>query len=251
MLSHLNPIAKIVIVVAFTVAAVWTLNLATLVDLIVLQLIFIPFLGLRAKVILVRVFPLLVVAAVLVLTNALFSGLVPDDPNAWAWSWGPFGLSEAAIAGALPIGLRVLVLSIPAVLILGSTDPIDLSDSLNQHWRVPSRYTLAMVVGLQLIPQLRRDWIETSMALRARGMSAWNPLAAPGMAASRLVNLLVLALRRATRSAMAMTARGYDPYEPRTLARASTITWIDYFAMLVVVVLVVAIVILSSGMTFT
>lgn len=248
MISRLNPLTKLAIVCAFTVAAVWTLDLQVLAGLLLFEMIFIPFLGLRPRALAVRLAPLLAVAAVLVLTNALFSGIVPEQAaSTWDWAWGPFSLSPAALTATLPIGLRVLVLSIPAVLLLGTTDPTDLADSLTQHLKVPARYALSMVVGLRLLPQLRADWIEQTAAMRARGIDTRNPWVAIRLAPARLVNLLVFALRRATRSATTMTAKGFDPYAPRTLARESALRVADYAAVIVTCAALIAVAIVASS----
>lgn len=244
MLNRLNPLAKLAIVCVMTVAAVWTLDLRVLVALLILELIVIPFMGLHFKSVVWRTAPLVLIAAIVVLTNALFSGIAPEDPEAWVWAWGPFTLSAEALVTTLPIGLRILVLSIPAVLLLGTTDPTDLADSMMQHLKVPARYALSMVVGLRLLPQLRSDWVEQSAALRARGVDTRNPLTAIRLGPSRLVNLLVFALRRATRSATTMTAKGFEPYAQRTLARESTLSIGDACAVVVTMVAAVVILIL-------
>lgn len=244
MLNRLNPLAKLAIVCVMTVAAVWTLDLRVLVALLMVEVIFIPFMGLKPKAIAWRVAPLILIAAVVVLTNALFSGIAPEDPTAWVWSWGPFTLSTEALVTTLPIGVRILVLSIPAVLLLGTTDPTDLADAMMQHLKVPARYALSMVVGLRLLPQLRSDWVEQSAALRARGVDTRNPFTAVRLGPSRLVNLLVFALRRATRSATTMTAKGFEPYAPRTLSRESTLRATDALAVVIAVVAAAAILVL-------
>lgn len=248
MLNKLNPLTCLLVVCVLTVAAVWTLDLNVLLALLLLETIVIPFLGLPIKAIAVRVLPLIVIAAVVVLTNALFSGIVPEDPShSWAWAWGPLTLSVEALQATAPIGLRILVLSIPAVLLLGTIDPTDLADSLTRHLKLPARYALSMVVGLRLLPQLHADWREQSAAMRARGIDIKNPLVAVRLAPSRLVNLLVFALRRATRSATTMTAKGFEPYAPRTLARESVLRPVDFAAVAAVVVAAVLIIVRLSG----
>lgn len=244
MLNRLNPLAKLVIVCVMTVAAVWTLDLRILAALLLLELIVIPFMDLSLKSIVWRVAPLVLIAVIIVLTNALFSQIVPENPEAWVWVWGPFTLSAEALVTTLPIGLRILVLSIPAVLLLGATDPTDLADSMMLHLKIPARYALSMVVGLRLLPLLRADWVEQSAALRARGVDTRNPFTAIKLGPSRLANLLVFALRRATRSATTMTAKGFEPYAQRTVARESILRAVDACAVVVAVVVVVAILIL-------
>lgn len=239
MLSQLNPLTKLVIVCAFTIAAVWTLEPQVLLALLGLELVAIPFLGLGIRAVAIRVLPLLVIAVVLIGTNALFSRIAVDPASdSWSWAWGPFSLSITALVATAPIGLRLLVLAIPAVLLLGTTDPTELADSLIQHLKLPSRYALSMVIGLQLLPQLQADWIEQTAALRARGIDTRNPVTAGRLAPSRLVGLLIFAIRRATRAATTMTAKGYEPYAARSAARVSVIRVADYVVAITCLVVV-------------
>jgi energy-coupling factor transport system permease protein len=72
------------------------------------------------------------------------------------------------------------------------------------------------------MPLLTEEWQQLTLARRARGIDAgWNPLARFQLAASTAFALLVGAIRRGTRLATAMEARGFDSGAARTSARTA------------------------------
>lgn len=234
-IGNLNPIAKLAITTVITVGLLLSLDQTTATIIVIIELLALPFVGLKWRTIAIRGGLLLMMSALIVVINAIFSantdGFVFID-------WGPFTLSTAGLAAASVIGIRVFALSLPAVLLLSTTDPVLLSDGVQQQLRVPARYAMSSVVGLRLLPLLASDWTEMSAARRARGMTSRNPVTALASGASRLVGLLVIALRRAIRMAMAMQARGFDPYAPRSAARISRLHPGDYLAMAAALVVV-------------
>lgn len=236
-IGRLNAVTKLMITAVITLGLLLSLDGTTSGVILVCEVLALPFVGLRPRTILVRSAILVVLAAMLTLVNALFSHNVAGA--VWL-DWGPFALSSGGLTTTAVIGIRVLALSLPAVLLLATTDPLELADGLQQHVRVPARYALSMFVGLRLLPLLVEQWQELSAARRARGLSARGPVSAVRAAVSRTVGLLVEALRRAVRMAIAMQARGFDAYGPRTFARESVVGARDWMAVIVAALIVVA-----------
>ena len=234
-IGRLHPIAKLGITAVITIGLLLSLDSTSAGLILLFELLALPFVGLRWRTIAVRAGLLVVVAALLTLVNALFSA---NEEGLVIFAWGPFTLSTAGLLDASAVGLRVLALSLPAVLLLSTTDPVLLSDGVQKQLRLPARYAMSSLVGLRLLPLLASDWKEMSAARRARGLTATGPITAASSATSRTVGLLVVALRRAVRMAMAMQARGFDPYAPRTAARESRLTPMDYLAMAVSILIV-------------
>lgn len=235
-IGNLHPIAKLGITAVITIGLLLSLDSVTPTIILLVEVLALPFVGLRFRTIAIRAGALLIVAAILVLVNAAFSG---NGDGFVFIDWGPFLLSTEGIATTLVIGMRVLALSLPAVLLLSTTDPVLLADGAQQQLKVPARYAMSSVIGLRLLPLLATDWSEMSAARRARGLTSANPIRAVGAGISRTVGLLVIALRRAVRMAMAMQARGFDPYAPRSFARESQLRPVDYLAMALAALLVV------------
>ena len=113
-------------------------------------------------------------------------------------------------------------------MVVASTDPTDLADSLIQHARVPARSAIGALAAFRLVPLLADEWELLTMARRARGVDAGrNPVAHVRLFASTMFALLVGAIRRGTRLAIAMDARGFDAGLPRTVARPVRYTAAD------------------------
>jgi energy-coupling factor transport system permease protein len=115
-------------------------------------------------------------------------------------SWGRAGLA----------GLRVAALVLPGALAFLTIDPVDLADSLVHQLRVPVRFAYGVLAAVRLTPGLAREWHVLARAERARGLTGRGAGGLVRRWARRSVALLVSAVRRATRVATALDARGFD-----------------------------------------
>ena len=180
---------------------------------------------------LVRGWPLLVSAATLGLTTLLFS----DSDQPWLT--------------ALTVTIRVIAIALPGVVLLLTIDPTDLADSLVQNARVPARFAYASLAALRLLPLMAVEWRTIGLARRARGVDAGrNPAARLRLFAGTVFTLLVGAIRRGTRLAVAMDARGFDATGPRTIARPQTVRRSDVGLVLGAFALLAAAVVGSSAL---
>ncbi len=120
----------------------------------------------------------------------------------------------------LALGMRLLGIAFAGVLALASTDPTDLADSLQQQARLSPRLAVGVLAAVRMLPIMAIEWQILGMARRARGVTAgWSPIAAARLLFGMLLALLVGAVRRATRLATAMEARGFGAGDRRTIAR--------------------------------
>lgn len=179
--------------------------------------------------------PALVITAVVV---AARSGGIPLRLlalRAWplALSAGGVGLSNALLGtggpqAGLATALRVVAAALPGVAVLLVTDPTDLADSLVQQAHVPPRFAYGALAALRLLPLLAAEWRTIAAARRARGLdSGANPVAALRLFVGQVFALLVAAIRRGTRLATAMDARGFDSAAERTVARPQLVRRTD------------------------
>jgi len=135
----------------------------------------------------------------------------------------------ANLVTGLGLGLRLLAIAFSGVLALATTDPTDLADSLQQQARLSPRLAVGVLAAVRLLPILAAEWQILGMARRARGVSAgWSPLAAARLGFGMLLALLVGAVRRATRLATAMEARGFGTAPCRTIARRQHMRHADW-----------------------
>jgi energy-coupling factor transport system permease protein len=129
----------------------------------------------------------------------------------------------------LGLGLRLLGIAFCGVMALATTDPTDLADSLQQQAHLSPHLAVGVLAAVRLLPILAAEWQILGMARRARGVSAgWSPLAAAQLGFGMLLALLVGAVRRATRLATAMEARGFGTAACRTIARRQSVRAADW-----------------------
>jgi energy-coupling factor transport system permease protein len=121
------------------------------------------------------------------------------------------------LAGA--VLLRVLALGVPSILLFAGIDPTDLADGLAQVWRLPARFVLGALAGFRLLSRFVDDWRSLALARRARGLGDTGALR---RWATMAFAMLVIAIRRGSKLATAMEARGFGTTE-RTWARPSVV----------------------------
>jgi len=206
-LSAVNPVAQLTAVVVVTVVLLICGDLVTPLVVLAAELALLPAAGLtRPADVARRTWPLLLSALGITWVNVAFGSL--DGAAAWQ-------------SGAT-WGVRVIALALPGVLLVASTDPVRLADALTLHWRVSTRFGYGALAALRLVPLLATEWESIRLARRARGVDAGHdPVAGARLLAGAAFALLVGALRRATRLATAMDARGFDSGVARTSARTA------------------------------
>jgi len=206
-LARLHPIAKIVAALILMLALFITVDLVTSSIVVGALLIAALYSGLPPRSLAARAAPLLIGAASFGLFNAV--------------------LSQSPVAGAA-IALRIVGVSLAGMLAVATIDPTDLADALVEHAHAPSRFVVGALAAFRLFPLFSREWDVLGLARRARGIEADRTYvdrlrAFPG----RALGLLVAAIRRATRLALAMDARGFGSQPCRTLARPRALTLPD------------------------
>ncbi|MGH8970791.1 MAG: energy-coupling factor transporter transmembrane component T family protein [Actinomycetes bacterium] len=223
-LARRNPVAKVAAAGIVMAGLLVTLDPVTPAVLLALELAALPFTGVRPGTLVRRTWPLLVGIAGVSLANLL---VVPGGRV--LLELGPVDVTSHAVSSALSVALRLLAIALPGILVLATTDPMDLADALVQRWRVPARFAYGALAALRLLPLLSADWHTIARARRARGMDAGrSPVAAGRLFASQIFAVLVSAIRRGVRLATAMEARGFDAGGPRSVARPQPMRRADW-----------------------
>lgn len=206
-LARPHPLAKIVAALVLMLALFITVDVVTPSIVVVSLLVAARFSGLPLRPLAARAAPLLIAAVSLGLFNAV--------------------LSQNAAAG-VSIALRVVGVSLAGMLAVATIDPTDLADALVEHAHAPPRFVVGALAALRLFPLFSREWDVLGLARRARGIEADRTLVDRALAfPGRALGLLVAAIRRATRLALAMDARGFGSRDCRTLARPRALTPTD------------------------
>ncbi len=148
--------------------------------------------------------------------------------------WSTWRLGGHDEAEALTAGLRILVLAWPGSVAAGYVDPARLGDHLAQSLRLPARLVAALSAALQRFWTLAREWQELERVRRARGVGPTrNPVTRARYLAGAAFALLVQALRGASRTSVAMDARGFAGAHDRTWAEPATWTRADVLGLVV------------------
>ncbi|MDG4796164.1 energy-coupling factor transporter transmembrane component T [Micromonospora sp. WMMD1082] len=216
-LARRNPVAKLAAALLFAFPLMATLDPVAPALAIAVELAVLPLFGLRPAVLARRAWPLLAAAGGVLVTMVLFAA---DRSGRVLLDAGPVVVTSGVLITALGLVLRLFAVALPGVIVFATTDPTDLADALVQNARAPARFAIGALAAFRLVPLLGQEWQTIGMARRARGVEAGrNPVAKLRLFVSTAFTLLVGAIRRGTRLAVAMDARGFDSGLPRTVAR--------------------------------
>ncbi|MFC8847351.1 MULTISPECIES: energy-coupling factor transporter transmembrane component T family protein [unclassified Micromonospora] len=225
-LARRNPVAKVAAALVFSFALLATLDPVAPAIAIGVELAVLPLFGIRYGVLARRAAPLLLSAAGIVVTLVLFAA---ERTGRTLVEAGPVVVTSGVLLTALGLALRMLAVALPGVIVFATTDPTDLADALVQNAKAPTRFAIGALAAFRLVPLLGQEWQMISMARRARGVDAGrNPVARLRLFVSTAFALLVGAIRRGTRLAVAMDARGFDAATPRTVARRQRFVLADW-----------------------
>lgn len=215
-IERLNPVTRLLLAVLACLPVLVSLDWLSATVMLVGLLVVLRAAGARPAAMLVRLAPVAVAAALAAATMALYGK--PGGRVYWQWWLVEVTRRSVTMAGA--VVLRVLVLGLSAVVLLGGLDLTAMADGLAQVLRLPARFVLGALAGMRMLSLFVEDWRTLGRARRARGLGdtgrlrRWTTMA---------FALLVLAIRRGTKLATAMEARGFDAQHARqrTWARPS------------------------------
>ncbi|BCT77724.1 ABC transporter [Sinomonas cyclohexanicum] len=234
-LARANPVAKLAAGLCITIALLFSVDWVSASVALVCELALVPLLGVRPSTLVRRTWPLIAAAALAAYSTALLGA---KTGPVWL-QIGPVTFTEHSVLAGVAIGLRGLAIALPGVFLLFSTDPTDLADGLAQKLRLPSRFVLGALAGMRLVGLLVEEWRTLGLARRARGVgSGHSPVDRFRAFLGQAFALLVQAIRRATRLAVAMEARGFGGMvdgrpAPRTWARESSFSRLDAWVVVV------------------
>lgn len=216
-LARTNPVAKLAVALVVSLTLLPTVDPLTPAILLAVELVTLPLWGLRPGQLLRRTWPVLFAALGVGLSNALFSS---SATGRHLVDWGPLMITTGGLGAGAALTLRVTAIALPGVVAFATTDPTDLADALVQQLRLPWRFALGALAALRLLPLLTAEWRMLGLARRARGVEAGrSPIAKVRVFSSQVFALLVGAVRRGVRMAIAMDARGFGSRTTRTYAR--------------------------------
>ena len=225
-LARANPVAKLAAALVLLIALFASLDGVTALLVLAGLVATLPLSGLRVRDLLGRAWLVGLAVIAIAAFNVVFAA---EQLGPEAIAVGPVRIGAETLVNGLGLGLRLLAIVLSGLLATATTQPTDLADSLVQQLRVSPRFAVGVLAALRLLPILSREWQILAMARRARGVEAGrSPVAAVRLFAGQLLALLVTAIRRATRMALAMEARGFGAMPCRTSARKQRMRTSDW-----------------------
>ncbi|MFS4506465.1 energy-coupling factor transporter transmembrane component T family protein [Clavibacter sp. Sh2141] len=232
-LASVNPVARLAAALALTLVLVLSLDVVSAGTALLLELLLLPATGIRPRALLVRGIPIWIAAPGAGITILLY-GRTSGDVYA---QFLLVVISEGSVLLAVATTLRVLAIGVASLILFSSVDPTDLADGLAQVWRLPSRFVLGALAGVRLVGLLLDDWRSLELARRARGVADRGRVR---RFAGQAFALLVLSIRRGSKLATAMEARGFGGPGARTWARPSVVGRRELLVLIVAVLVAAA-----------
>jgi energy-coupling factor transport system permease protein len=228
LLTRANPLAKFAAVVLITLVLALSIDWVSASVALAFEVAVLPLAGLSLGLLWQRGWPLILAAAL----GGWSTAILAPDSGKMLFDVGIWSISAGSLVLGLGFLLRGLAIALPAVLLMSCTDPTDLADALAQKAKLPHRFVLGTLAAMRLVGIMAEEWQTIGMARRARGVgSHGNPLQRVRSTLGQSFGLMVQALRRASRLAVTMEARGFGGAE-RTWARPSTFSILDLWVLL-------------------
>lgn len=213
-MTAVNPVAKLAASLLLSALLIVTIDWVSAAVALALESLLFVWAGLTPRAFFTRTLAIWIAAPLAGLTTLLY-GVASGTTYLEFWL---VHVTDGSIALAVATTLRILAVGLPAVVLFATIDPTDLADGLAQVWHLPSRFVLGALAGMRLIGLFLDDWRQLELARRARGL---GDVGRVRRFAGQAFALLVLSIRRGSKLATAMEARGFGGGTTRTWARES------------------------------
>ncbi|WP_454792053.1 energy-coupling factor transporter transmembrane component T family protein [Mycolicibacterium lutetiense] len=210
----INPVARLLTALIIAGALVLSVDWVSALTALAGEIVLFAVIGVKLRAALTRGAVVALAATLTAITILLYG----QASGAVYWHFFLVTISDGSIALAAATFLRVLAIALPSVILFIGVESTELADGLGQVLRLPARFVLGALAGLRLVGLLGQDWQYLGYARRARGVADH---ARVRRIAGQTFALLVFAVRRGSKLATAMEARGFGAYPTRTWARSS------------------------------
>lgn len=201
-LQRIDPTTRIVALALLTTPLLLSIDVVSAAVALAFTLLLAPLCGVGYARLLRRAWPLLILAPLTGVGMLLYGRQGGHE----YFRFLLISVTDNSVSLAIAVTLRVFAVGLPAVILTADLDPSRLGDGLAQLWRLPVRFVIGAVAGARLATLFRQDWTALDRAQRARGLGDGSVVRRfPAL----VFGLLVLALRRGSKLATAMEARGF------------------------------------------
>lgn len=221
-IAKINPVSRFIGALILCIPMFFTLDIMSASVAFGLEMLLLWIGGIAPWTVLRKTWPVWIAAAGSFVSVALYgktSGVVLANLG------GFVVISQGSLYLALATFLRVAAIAVPGVMLALGLDPTDLADGLVQILHLPSKFVYGGLAGLRMFTLLQDDWRALGQSRRSRGLGDGNVIK---RVLSQAFNLLVVSIRRGTKLATAMEARGFGSELPRSQARESRLHAVDW-----------------------
>jgi energy-coupling factor transport system permease protein len=223
---RVNPVAKLATALVLGVVLLLSLDWVSAIVALACELVLLVWAGVGARRLGIRALPILIAALLAGVTIALYGRASGTTYFEFLFA----RVSDGSLALAAATVLRILAIGLPALVLFLTVDPTDLADGLGQVLHLPARFVLGGLAALRLAGLFLDDWRSLELARRARGTADRGRVR---RFAGQAFALLVLSIRRGSKLATAMEARGFGASTRRTWARESRFGWPEVVLVLI------------------
>lgn len=185
--------------------------------------------------------PFLAVAASLLVVN------VVTRTGGETVAVGPLAVGADGLAVGASLALRTLFVGVLSLTLVLTTDPVRLMTSLHEHARLPATWTFAVLAAHRLLEELPATWhtVRCAQAVRDPRRTPGTLPRSPRALGAAAFALLVAAVRRSERLAVAMESRGLGA-GPRTVSRPVPLGPPDVLAAVAVLAVAAGVAVLGA-----
>jgi len=220
-LHRLNPSVKLLLIMALMFAVTFVYDPYTPFTFAVLGILQLTVLG---KIPITRIarmiLPLSFILLAITVTSIIaFDTSLEQNPSV-VLNIRSFIITEASIMFGLTIGLRIFCFLLYSIMFVATTDPTDFILSLILQLKLSPRIGYGTLAGYRFVPLLGTEYQNIHQAHMIRGSEQRAGLIQKFSRLKRYsVPLLVGAIRKAQRVAIAMDSKGFLAYPKRTYLR--------------------------------
>jgi energy-coupling factor transport system permease protein len=199
--------------------------------------------GIRPTQTLRTLLPFIATVAGVFLANILFNRL--NATTDALFYLGPLKVTRPALTTGASLSFRMLSFAAFSIAFVRTTDPTDLILSLIHQMRLHYRLAYGTMVGYRMLPLLQGEYEAIRAAHRVRGVQEREGKLAVFSRMKRYsIPLLAGAVRRASRVALAMDARGFGAFPERSYRRRMRVSGQDWLFLSATVALTAGLIVL-------
>ena len=221
-MAKINPVSRFIGALILCIPMFFTLDVVSASVAFGLEMLLLWIGGVAPWTVLRKTWPVWIAATGSFVSVALYGKI---SGTVLANLGGIIVISQGSLYLALATFLRVAAIAVPGVILALGLDPTDLADGLVQILRLPQRFVYGGLAGMRMFTLLQDDWRALGQSRRSRGLGDGSTIK---RVFSQAFSLLVVSIRRGTKLATAMEARGFGSDAPRSQARESKLHAVDW-----------------------